>query len=247
MYPTLSLGPLTIPTAPLTIIIGLWLLLDVIERAARQRRLESKLTYNLAVTALAAGFVGARLAFVALHWSAYRDNLWGMVWPLTSGYEVWAGLVVGIFAALLVVRRHQLPLWPTLDALAPGLWVGFMAISLADFLGGPGYGKPTTVFWGIELFSLRRHPVQVYELLAGVVALWLWRRLARQNQPAGTLFLGSAAAYSALRLFVDAYRDNAPITNEGYHITQLIAFAVMLGSLFLITRLPVQVPAEDSV
>lgn len=244
MFPTLSLGPLVIPTAPLIIIIGIWLSLDVIERAARQQQLESRLIYNLGVTTLAAAFLSARLAFVISHWSAYQQNLWGIIWPLTSGYVGWVGLLVGLFAALLYARRFQLPLWPTLDAAAPGILIALMTISLSDFLGGPGYGKPTTAFWGVELFSLRRHPVQIYELLGGIIALWLWRRLSREGRPAGTAFLGSAAAYSALRLFVDAYRDNAPLTAEGYHLIQLIAFAVMLVALFLITRLPAEAPVE---
>lgn len=236
MAPTLSLGPLVIPTAPFVIIIGFWLMLDVTERIARQRHLNSRQTYNLVAAALLAGLIGARLTFVGLHWTAYRDNLWGIVWPLTSGYTLWAGLPLGLFAALLYARRHQLPLWPTLDALAPGLLLGFMVLSLADFLGGPGFGKTTNMIWGIELFSVRRHPVQIYELLAGGVALWLWWRLARSGRAEGGAFLGSAAAYSALRLFLDAYRDNAPLTSGGYHIIQLITFAIMLLCLYLLTN-----------
>ena len=121
MYPTLSLGPLAIPTAPLTIIIGLWLLLETSERSARYHQQSRQRIYNLVFTGLIATFLGARLTFVALHWSAFQNNLWGIVWPLTNGYTGWAGLVVGVFAMLLYARRHQLPLWPTLDTLAPGL------------------------------------------------------------------------------------------------------------------------------
>lgn len=238
MYPTLSLGPLTIPTAPLTIIIGLWLMMEVSERSARYHQQSRQHIYNLVFTGIIATFLGARLTFVALHWSAFQNNLWGIVWPLTNGYTGWAGLGLGLFALLLYARRHQLPLWPTLDTLAPGLLVGLMTISLADFLGGPGYGKTTNVLWGVEMFSLRRHPVQIYELLVGGVALWLWWRLTQTRQPVGMAFLGSAAAYSALRLFVDAYRDNTPLTSDGYHIVQLITFAIMLVCLFLISRLP---------
>ena len=246
MYPTLSLGPLAIPTAPLTILIGLWLVLETSERSARYHQQSRQLIYNLVFTGLIATFLGARLTFVALHWSAFQNNLWGIVWPLTNGYTGWAGLVIGVFVLLLYARRHQLPLWPTLDTLAPGLWVGLMTLSLADFLGGPGYGKTTNVLWGVEMFSLRRHPVQMYELLAGVVALWLWWRLTQKKQPVGMAFLASAAAYSALRLFVDAYRDNTPLTADGYHIVQLVAFAVMLACLFLISRLP-QTSSEEAV
>ncbi|MEI2608212.1 MAG: prolipoprotein diacylglyceryl transferase family protein [Candidatus Promineifilaceae bacterium] len=246
MFPTLSLGPAVIPTAPLILLIGIWLLLDASERSARRLNLDNKLIYNLAVTTLVTGFVGARLVFVALHWSAYQNNLWGIVWPLVSGYEGWGGLLIGGFAALLIARRTQLPLWPTLDALTPALLIAFITISLADFLGGPGYGKPTTMPWGINLFNLRRHPVQVYELLGGVGSLWLWWRLTDPVKQWGVAFLTSAAAYAALRLFTDAYRSNTPLTEGGYHLIQLFCFVIMLSCLFLLSHLSASPPPEPT-
>ena len=66
---------------------------------------------------------------------------------------------------------RQLPPAGTLDALAPGLVVGLMVVSLADFLAGPGYGSETTLFWAIDLFGVRRHPVQLYESLTMLLFL----------------------------------------------------------------------------
>ncbi len=236
MFPTLPLGPFIFPTAGLVIIFGAWLSLWVIEKAALRLQMDAQATYTLAVVGLVAGFLGARLAFVALHWPAYQQNLIGILWPLTSGYEPLAGVVVGGLAAFFYGRARQLPFAATLDALAPGLILGFMVISLADFLGGPGYGTLTAVPWGLSQYGVRRHPVQLYELLAGVLALFVWWRLVDGRRYAGQLFLITITIYSAARLFLDAFRDNTWITAAGYHGWQIVAFAAMLLGLILLAR-----------
>lgn len=236
MFPTLHIGPFVFPTTGLVIIFGAWLCLWVIEKAAIKLQLDAQAIYTLAVVGLFGGFVGARLTFVALHWSAYAQNLIGIIWPLTSGYEPIGGLIVGALAALFYGRARQLPLADTLDALAPGLILGFMVISLADFLGGPGYGSLTNVPWGISQYGVRRHPVQLYEILAGALALLIWWQMVNGRRYAGQLFLATVTVYSACRLFLDDFRDNTWITADGYHGWQMVAFVVMLLGLLLLTR-----------
>lgn len=236
MLPSISIGPLVLPTASLVTILGIWLALATTEKTAAHLRLDVPFTYNLATVALASGFIASRLAFVVAHWSAYRQNLFGIIWPLTGGYDLWAGLIAGFAVAFFYGRARQLPLGATLDALAPAILVGLMAVSLADFLGGPGYGVEADIPWSISLFGIKRHPVQLYELIAGIAALLSWLASSHGRSISGHLFLTSAAVYSSGRLFVDAYRANAALTANGYHIVQILSLAALLGALFLLMR-----------
>ena len=133
-------------------------------------------------------------------------------------------------------RFHQLDPASTLDVLTPSLLIGLITVSLSDFLGGSGYGTISNLPWAISLFGLRRHPVQIYEILIGLAALALWWRTYQQRQFTGQLFLTSLALYSAGRLLVDAFRENAPLTAEGYHIIQIISLTILLVTLFLLAR-----------
>lgn len=236
MLPALDLGPVSLPTAGLVYILGAWLALSAVERATARLGGDVAHTYQLAVAALASGVVAARLIFVAQRWDAYRQNLLGIVWPLTSGYNVPAGLLVGIAVAVFLARARRLPGWRTLDALAPGLLAALLAHSLADFLAGPGFGVQTDLFWGIDLFGVRRHPVQLYEIATALLALLAWQRAARAGVEPGQPFLLATAVYSAGRLFGDAFRANAPLTASGLHVVQLITFALLLTSLWLLPR-----------
>ena len=244
MLPILDLGVAALPTAGLVYILGVWLALSAVEKGAALLRQHVAATYTLAVVALGVGFVGARLAFVGTHWSVYRQQPLTIIWPLTAGFDLLAGLLLGAAAAVFYARVRSLPLWRTLDALAPGLLVALIAISLADFLAGPGYGEPAALPWSISLFGVSRHPVQLYEIAFALLALGAWwftlpgalgRALrARVPRAPGVPFLAAGAVYSAGRLFVDAFRDNAWLTPGGYHVVQIISLAVLVLCLFFL-------------
>jgi len=266
MLPFLNLGPLALPTGPLVYLLGVWLALWAVDRAARRVRslalqrgsedrakalnyerlaevgsealdYEPETYYALATTAVLAGFVGARLTFVLLHWSSYDDNLLGIVWPLTTGYNALGGALIGAAAGFFYGRWRRLSLWPALDVLAPGLLVFLITVSLADFLGGAGYGSLTNMPWGITVFGVRRHAVQLYEALVGVAALGAWWAATspRLRGTAGRPFLWAAVVYSGGRLLVDAYRENAALVS-GFHVTQIVDLAVLVLALALLGR-----------
>ncbi len=239
MIPYLNLGPIGLPTAPLVYLLGLWLALYVVDRAARRLGRDPEQHYAVATVALLGGFIGARLVFVLLHWSSYDDNLLGIIWPLTSGYNGAGGVLIGVAAAFFYGRWRRLALWPTLDVLTPGLIVFLMAVSLAEFLGGAGYGSLTSIPWGINQFGVRRHAVQLYEIVAGLAALGVWwaATTPRFREVAGRPFLLAVVVYSAGRLFVDAFKETTPLMGGGVHVVQVIALAIVLLALVMLARL----------
>lgn len=251
MFPTINLGPFVFPSSGIVYLVGVYIALSLIERAAKRLSLNVEATYGVAVVGLSVGIVAARLAFVVEYWASFSQNLISIIWPLTSGYNVAAGLFFGVTAAFFFGRFKRLPLWSSLDALTPGLLAAFIAISLADFLAGPGYGTLTSMPWGISVFGIRRHPVQLYEVVLGLAALGVWWQVVKQRVPAGRPFLLSIALYSAGRLFLDAYRDNAWLTAAGYHTIQIIALTVLVGCLVLLARMETavvpQTPPEHQV
>lgn len=241
MYPAINIGPFVLPTAAFIYLIGIWVCLAAGERAARRLGLDPEIMSGLLGTGLLAGFVGARLTFVAMYWSAYEDNLLGIIWPINSGFSLWGGLFFAAAAMFFYGRYKQIPAGPYLDALAPVLVLGLLFASLADFLGGPGFGTITTLPWGIDSFGISRHPVQLYEIAVAALALLAWWFFAQRQSFAGQLFLITTAVYCSGRLFVDAFRANTWITNGGWHGLQILCLLATLAALFLLMRHSVQV------
>lgn len=239
MLPYLNLGPIGLPTAPLVYLLGVWLALYAVDRAARRVDQDPESLYAVASAGLLSGFIGARVVFVLLHWSSYDDNLFGFVWPLTSGYHAAGGVLIGLTTAFFYGRWRRLKLWPALDGLIPGAIVFLMAVSLAEFLGGAGYGSLTSLPWGIEQFGVRRHAVQLYELVAGLAALIAWWAVttSRFRDEAGRPFLVTVAVYAAGRLFTDAYNETTTLMSGGFHVVQVVALVVVLAALIGLWRL----------
>ncbi len=247
MFPAINLGPLVIPTGPLTLLLGAWLCLTLAERLAKSMGQDEQAVSGLVTAGLITGVIGARLTFVFLHWPAYQNNLLGIIWPLNSGFSSVGGILFGGAAMFFYGRSRQLPPWKTLDLLSPIFITGLMVISLADFLGGPGYGTFTNMPWGITQFEIRRHPVQLYEILVGAAALLTWQQMRKRQQFAGQLFLASTAVYCFGRLFVDAFRVDAWVIN-GWHLLQIICLIVTLGCLAALAHKSAQGHAtEESV
>ena len=245
MLPYLNLGPLGLPTAPLVYLLGMWLSLFAVDRAARRLGLDPERYYGLAATTLLSGFIGARLIFVLPHWSSYDDNLLGVIWPLNSGYNAFGGILIAAAAAFFYGRWRRLPFPPPLHPPPPPPLVFLIAVALADFLGGSSYGSLTSMPWGVTVFGVRRHAVQLYEALAGVAALGAWwmatSDLTGLGRPvrsgrAGRPFLVATAVYAAGRLFVDAYPENATLIS-GFHLVQIVALGVLILALVALARL----------
>lgn len=236
MIPAVNIGPLVLPAAAFVIIIGAWICLSLAERTAKWLDLDPEAMSGLVTTGLIAGVIGARLTFVAAYWSAYQDNLLGIIWPINSGFSPLGGLFFGGAAMFFYGRRMQLELAPTLDALAPIMITGLIVISLADFLGGPGFGTHTDMPWGISQFDIRRHPVQLYEIGVGLVALLTWWILHDRREFAGQLFLATTAVYCFGRLFLVTFRANAWLSSGGWHVIQIICLVITVACLVLLAR-----------
>lgn len=226
MLPTIAIAGLSLPTGPLLALLALYAALWLAARLAQPQGLEGDHLWNLGFVAALATLIGARLAYVVQFWPIYRQDLPAIV-SLRPGTLAWTpGVLLGLLAGLIYVRRARLPLATALDALAPGALLGLAILSLADFLTGNAYGTPGAVPWAVELWGARRHPVQLYHLGALLIALVVVLRqpLAPSGQRAWlALFL-----YALSRLLCDAWRGDSHILAGGFRAEQIIALAVAL-------------------
>ena len=163
MLPFVRIGPLLVQLPGLVLLAGLWVGSEFVEKEALRLRLNAGAILNAVIYELIAGLIGARLLFALDHLNAYLASPISIFAISGTALDGWGGLLVGVAAAFLYGRAKALPLRPTLDALAPGVAVFMIALSLADFLSGDGYGLPLSAPWAIFLWGAYRHPTQIYE------------------------------------------------------------------------------------
>ncbi len=153
MHPELFKIPfvhLTVGSYGVMVVIGFLVAVRVMKRLSNASAYDPRHIMNVALYALTAGIVGARLLYIALNIEQFRDN------PLDS-LAVWEGGLVflgGVILAIIVIETYliynKLPLRRYNDILAVGLMMGLAFGRIGCFLHGDCFGKPTELPWGVR-------------------------------------------------------------------------------------------------
>jgi phosphatidylglycerol:prolipoprotein diacylglycerol transferase len=215
-----TFGPWTLHTygvlLALAFLTGLWLA----SRQARRAGLDASKVADLGVYALIAGLLGAKALLVVTDWSSYRANPRQIFDLFQSGGVFYGGLLVGIPVALWLVRRYDLPAWPTADALAPGVILGQAIGRLGCLAAGCCYGRPSDVAWALPFrdayligtvgtpVDVALHPTQLYEASAALLILTFLLWLAPRKRFHGQVVVAYLVLYSSARFAIEFYRGD---------------------------------------
>lgn len=236
MAPYLSILGFSLQAYPLLLLLAAWAGLWLAARQAQRMGLDPDHIYNMGFYALLAALLGARLAFVLTHWSAYRGALLSALSPTPTAFRWPEGVVIGALVAVIYWLRYRLPAGTTLDAIAPGLALAMALERLGAFLDGRNFGEPATLPWAVPMWGELRHPAQLYEMAALLVilGLLLWRGGRRPY--AGHAFALWVVLYAGSRLFLEAFRADAALITGGLRSVQIVALGVTLGAVWYLYR-----------
>jgi len=176
----------------------------------RHRRAQGDfLASEVRSSVVVAAIVGAALGSKLLGWledpldtlAHWRDPAY-----LLGGKTIVGALLGGTMAVEWVKARMGLAR-RTGDLFALPIAVGIGIGRIGCFLAGlrdHTYGTPTSMPWGIDFGDgVRRHPTQLYEVVAMIALTWMLARLARHPHREGDVYRAFLAAYLAWRLAVD--------------------------------------------
>jgi phosphatidylglycerol:prolipoprotein diacylglycerol transferase len=213
---------------------------------------------DLLVFVLLAGVAGARLFHIFEHIDQFMADPLGMIFS-RSGLSIFGGLIFGVFAGMVCVRRWKLPVRPLLDAVAPGMMLGYAIGRIGCQVSGDGdWGiaanmalKPgwlPTWAWaqtypnnvyGEVIAAPGVYPTPMYETLMGLACFALLWALRKHPYQIGWLFSVYLALAGIERLLIEQIRVNPVFDFGGLHLTQaeLIAFALIVLGLVGIATL----------
>lgn len=230
MLPVLQVGPLAVQLPGLLLLLGFWLASMLVGRSAGRHGLDGEVLDRLLLLAMVAGVIGARLGFALQHASAFAADPRAILSFNLTAFAPVEGAAAAVLAALIYAQRKSLPLWPTLDALAPGAALFAVFVHLSQLASGDGFGAPTNLPWAIELWGERRHPAQLYALAASLVILLIVLRLEKRQEFPGELAFGWLALASATRLLLEGFRGDSQYL-AGVRQAQLVALMLLMLSL----------------
>lgn len=233
MFPVLQIGSLALQLPGVILLASLWLGLQLTESRAARRGGNSEVLGNLVLFALLFGLLGARLGYVLRYPQAFIQHP-GSLFSINAGLlDPGAGAAAAALTALVMAQRHQLPWWPTLDALTPLFASLALGLALSHFSSGQAYGTPAQLPWAIDLWGASRHPSQLYEALAALLILIILLRPSKPPAPDGMLFIDFVVYSATARLFLEAFRAESHLLANGWRLEQVLAWLVLAAALWL--------------
>ena len=172
------LGPLPVRAYALCIITGIIVATIITDRRLRHRGYPAWVVMDIAIWAVPAGIIGARLYHLAtdpeLYFTAGR-NPWAAFAIWNGGLGIWGAVAGGAVGAWIGCRKAGLPLSVMADALAPALPVAQALGRFGNYFNQELFGRPTTLPWGLLIDPAHRpagygqyatfHPTFLYEVL----------------------------------------------------------------------------------
>ncbi|MBI5032024.1 MAG: prolipoprotein diacylglyceryl transferase [Chloroflexi bacterium] len=237
MMPIIQVGPASIQSLVLALLIAIWLGASITERQAKRRGIRSDDVWNIMLIGIAATILFGRIVFILQNSMIYASQPFDMFSLTASALSLDYGIAGGAIAAYTYVVWRNISFARFADALAPGALIALAIITIGQLLNGDAIGTPTDLPWAISLWGDLRHPVQIYLAmitLIGAIVVW---QLARRPLHDGSIALFAIAWYSAARVFIDGFRGDETLLGGGYRLSQMVAFIVLLMALWAMSRL----------
>jgi len=236
MLPVLQIGPLSLQTQGLILLIGLWLGWMWIEKN-KHATLNPSLLSNILFLFILVSIISARLIFVIQNLSTFIDSPLAAFALSATMLDPLGGAVFGSIAVLIYIQRKKMDLLSVLDGLTPFFLVMQVCVGFSNLASGEAYGMPTRMPWGIELWGAFRHPSQVYEIIASTIILLLVWFNRTGSEVSGMVFFRFLALSSAGHLFLEAYRGDSSMLTPYLRLPQLVAWLLLALSLWQIGKL----------
>ncbi len=231
------------------------------EREIRRRGENGESIWDAMIWVLPAGILGARLWYVVNNIlggsTYYLDNPAKIINIPEGGLHFFGGLLFGVLALAVFLKRNGKDMWLFLDALAPATLLGQAIARPANFINQELYGPPTGLMWGIPIEASHRlaqfpaslfpvettrfHPTFAYEMILNLLIVlflwWLSRSYLQQLKP-GAIFSAWLLLAGLSRTFIEFFRPDQPrIGNSFVSYTMLVSFLMaVVGAIMLLAR-----------
>lgn len=249
---TLELGFFTIHFYALCILLGIVIAIWITKKRYVELGGDSSEISDLALFVIPAGIIGGRIYHVITSPQKYFGEGGKPIEVIEiwrGGLGIWGAISLGAIAAYFYFMKVKtsLSFANLADAIAPGLLIAQGVGRFGNWFNGELFGKPTKVFWALEIPSENRpmgfenfqtfHPTFLYEAIWCFAVALLIMRLAffKRLAGSGAVFIFYVAAYSLGRLFIEAIRIDEANLILGLRLNIWVSLFAFLGggALFL--------------
>jgi prolipoprotein diacylglyceryl transferase len=243
---SIKIGPLELRAYGLVIAVGVFVAVWIWgKRLSRAGIGGSDEATSVALWAVPAGVIGARLYHVATEWDRFSDRPGDIFKVWEGGLGIPGGMLLGIVVGIVMIRRQTMPIPMALWAVAPALPVAQAIGRWGNWFNQELFGGPTTLPWGLEVDPVKAlaagympdtlfHPTFLYEslwnLALAAVLVVIGRRWQNKRYPERLLAV-YVLGYGIGRLWIEGLRIDPTKEGAGLRLNQWMAIVLIVAGI----------------
>tara|TARA_S200000501_G_scaffold98676_1_gene92077 strand:- start:96348 stop:97196 length:849 start_codon:yes stop_codon:yes gene_type:complete len=233
---------------------------------------DEKLASDIVFWAAVGGIFGAKLYYLVENFDSVIADPKGMIFS-GSGLVFLGGLLGGLIAVTILLKKHSLSWLLFADFVAPVLILGSCIGRVGCFLVGDDYGLPSKLPWavsfkeglpptttqsfqyyypwidlsGFEPGLITVHPTQIYEvIITFMLFIFLWNK-RKTVETTGSLFFLYLMLYGIERFIIEFIRTNPKYLFSFFSGAQIICLImIMIGAYFYLNPVNNSAPKKNS-
>ena len=214
------------------IIIALGLLLAIVygvKVGPKRLDIEADTIYDLVIWAVIAAIICARLYYCVFNWKSYAAEPMKIFAIRDGGLAIYGGVIGAILALWVRCRMKGWSIFPALDVMSFGLFIGQSIGRWGNFFNREAFGYETDIFCRMGLTlngsTMYVHPTFLYESLwnaFGFIAMHFYSKRHRKYK--GQFFLLYVFWYGLGRAMIEGLRtDSLWLIPDVIRVSQLLA------------------------
>lgn len=212
MYPVLfSINKFPVSSYGVFLALGFIVGLFLIWRLARAWDMDEEKILDLTLLTFLGGFAGARIFFVISNLTYFFQHPIAIIlFYKMPGFALAGGLLGGFLTLYITARKKKMDFLQAADFAAVGFVAGSIFESLGCFLAACEIGRPSNIFFAVEMAGYvgKRFPVQALQALFLTATLHsLWRKSIHFH-PKGKILALSLIYLGGIKLFTQIFKDS---------------------------------------
>ncbi len=248
MFPIFHPSPhINIPIYLVVMSLAFSLSIVYFYKRAIKLNLPPKISTEISIMVMLGAFLGARVFHILFEYPQYYLSDPVEVFKIyKGGFVFYGGLVGGILASYIFIRKIKQNYFNWLDCSALVLPLGYIIGRIGCIFAGCCFGKECDLPWAIRFpegveapANILLHPTQVYSILIEVI-IWIVLVLTekRKKLKSGSLFFIWLLLHAFGRLVVEEFRGDFrgdPVL--GLSVSSLISILlIVLSTVWLLRK-----------
>jgi len=231
------IGPFTIYAYGLMLVLAFFVCAYLSSLQAKREHLDPEQIFNLLFLVFIFGIIGSRVFYVLINAVFYLHNPLEIIMLQHGGLAWFGGLIFGMGAAILFIKKHKMNLLKTSDLLVPFIALGQGIGRIGCLLNGCCYGRESEFGLYFKVFDQVLIPTQLYSSLLLLLIYIILRLRQDSRHLPGEILCSYLFLYSLKRFFIEFLRNDSPRSFYGLTIFQVLSLVMFIFSIGMFMKL----------